>query len=86
MEAHEHGRALRIGERGAIVERRIFIAVAREEHVNALLLELDSSCSRERQRNVFLDDAGGAAGAIVRAAVAGIEDYDERRLLRRNRW
>jgi len=68
--------ALRVGHGGAIVEAGIFVALARLDDLEAVLLESDFDLGGEVKIQIGFADAGCAACAEVGAAVSGIEDYD----------
>lgn len=89
MEADEQRGTLRVGERGAVIERGIFIGLPREQNAQALLLELRARGFRQRQRHIFFHHSGRPARTVIRAAMPGIENHYERRALRwrdRRRW
>ena len=77
VKADENRRALSVGEGGAIVEGRILVAIASQDCVQAKLKELGARGSRDFEREIFFNRAGGAACASVRAPMGGIEDDDE---------
>ena len=95
MQADENGVALRVDNRGAIIEGRIDVAAARHHHLKALRTQGVAHNLREFEHEVFFRRAGGPARARVRASVRWIKnDYAQSvyrlnwswRCLRRWRW
>jgi len=94
VQGDEDRAALGVGHGGAIVKRRIGVALARLDDLESLGFERGANLRGELENDVTFVDAAGATRAEVGAAVSGVEHHDvepgalRRRNLRgaRGRW
>lgn len=84
MQTDEDRVALRVGNRCAIVKRRIRITAPRHHHLKALLTQSIADDLREFQHQIFFRCSAWAARARVRASVRRIEN-DNAECVRRSR-
>ncbi len=78
MQRHEHGAAERISQRSALVKRRIFRLLPRQDYAQALALEFRAHREAQLQYGVAFGRSVRTARACVRPAVRGIEDHGSR--------
>ncbi len=86
MQTDEHRAVLRIGQGGTVIERRIFIAAARLQDLEALRFEGAANLKGQVEDQIAFANALRTAGAGVGAAVGGVEHDDAEPGSLRLRW
>lgn len=75
MQADENRILLRVGDRGTLIERGIYVCDARHHHIESGRPKRGADFPRQIHHNVLLREAGRAARTGIRATMARI-DYD----------
>ena len=76
VDRDEHRRLETVGERGALGQRQRLVAVTRETRGDAERRQPRGGEARHRQGDVLLELVVGPLGALVLAAVPGVEDHE----------
>ena len=73
MQGDVYRRMSRVGEEGAIVERKTGVGVAKDESGDAATLEFLAKQAGNRERHIFFHECGTEGLAAVRTTVAGVD-------------
>ncbi len=84
MQRYKNIPALRIGQLGSVVKRRVVICLAREHYAQSLSFQRNTHEPRKTEHNIAFRDTGRSARPGVRATMRWIKHHHGQSFLRRS--